>query len=517
MPPSPLNPATTRNRRPSPSVSVVIPVRDPGGLPLMLRGLPPVDEVIVVGDGPTTETAAVVRTARPDARVLRPGRPGAGNALATGLAAATCDVVITLNGDGSTDPGEIPAYVAALTGGADVALGSRYRDGGRDLTGGRFRRWANLALVWVLNKLFGTERTDPGFGYAAFWRDALDRLDLPDPSARAAAGWTDGPELGPLLALRPWLRGLRVTEIGSVAYPRMGRPARAETPTPSHWLRLVAWELRARRGRHSPAVPELPGTSGWTRSAGSALPGRAGSTPGDTGSPASAPPGRAGSTRGDGSGSRGLSRRGGSTGARSFTDRTGSTPGDVSEVRPSTHAGLTAMASATGPSATSGPASSTGRASTGGPGDGPTDPAVSAEWHRSDRRPEGEPMWGPGRRRPSPARDLWRTGDIREPHTTPRSIANVTPHAWSPGHSGLVDAPDPEPSAEHERPWRYPLPDADGPRAAIPPRREVGGKRRRIEGHGRPDLRVIKGEGDGTGSRTKSGRLRPVPKENLGN
>src|SRR3954463_13967551 len=144
MPPSPLSPATTRHRRPSPSVSVVIPVRNPGGLSLMLRGLPPVDEVIVVSEGPSTETAAAVRAAHPAARVLRPGRAGFGNALATGLAASTCDVVITLNGDGSTDPAEIPAYVAALTGGADVALGSRYRDGGRDLTGGRFRRWANV-------------------------------------------------------------------------------------------------------------------------------------------------------------------------------------------------------------------------------------------------------------------------------------------------------------------------------------------------------------------------------------
>src|SRR5690348_4899015 len=148
MPPSPLSPATTRHRRPSPSVTVVIPVRDPGGLPLTLRGLPPVDEVIVVSETPCAaadagpasplDVAAIVRAARPDALVLRAGRPGPGNALATGLAAAGGDIVVTLNGDGSTDPAEIPHFVAALTAGADVAVGSRYRDGGRDLTGGRF-------------------------------------------------------------------------------------------------------------------------------------------------------------------------------------------------------------------------------------------------------------------------------------------------------------------------------------------------------------------------------------------
>src|SRR6185295_3121567 len=94
---------------------------------------------------------------------------------------------------------------------------------------------------------------------------------------------TDGPELGPLLALRPWLRGLRVTEIGSVAYPRMSRPARAEAPSVGHWFRLIASELRARQGRHSLDVPaEVPGC-GRPRAAGSTLHGRAGSRSAATG------------------------------------------------------------------------------------------------------------------------------------------------------------------------------------------------------------------------------------------
>jgi len=65
----------------------------------------------------------------------------------------------------------------------------------------------------------------------------------------------------------------------------------------------------------------------------------------------------------------------------------------------------------------------------------------------------------------------------------------------------------PDPAAARTVP---PQPPATG-------RREVGAKRRRLEGYRqRPDLRVINGEGNGTG-RSRSGRLRPVPKENLGN
>src|SRR5690348_12679088 len=114
MPSSPFTPAAGRPRRKSPTVTVVIPVHDAAGLPLMLRALPPVAEVIVVADPAATDVAAAVRRSRPDALLVHPARPGPGAALARGIAAGSGDVVITLNGDGSTDPGDIPRYVDAL-------------------------------------------------------------------------------------------------------------------------------------------------------------------------------------------------------------------------------------------------------------------------------------------------------------------------------------------------------------------------------------------------------------------
>jgi hypothetical protein len=271
MPPSPLSAATNHRRTKSPSVSVVIPVRDPAGLRVMLHGMPPVNEIVVVdlaGDLPE----------QPGALLVRPARPGAGYGLACGIKAAQSDVVVTLNGDGSTDPAEIPRFVGALVDGADVALGSRYAAGGRDLTGGRFRRWANLLLIWALNALLGTRRTDPGFGYAAFWRDTVPELGLPTSDAPASHGaspsrgaassrsaahgaassrgavWGAGVEIAAVLALRPAVRGLRVAEVPSVAYPPIRRAARADQLRLRHWLRT------ALRERHSastarPAVP----------------------------------------------------------------------------------------------------------------------------------------------------------------------------------------------------------------------------------------------------------------------
>jgi Glycosyl transferase family 2 len=262
MPPSPADRPPHRPRRTSPSVSIVIPVRDAAGLAPMLRTLPAADEVIVVTAGPGPDAA--VLAACPGALLVRQTRTGLGNALACGFATATGDVLVTLDGDGATDPAELPRYVDALLAGADVAFGSRYRDGGRDLTAGRFRRALNLVLAWLLNVLYGAHRTDPGFGYAAFRRGALDRLTLPDPAPASPALWGDGPEIEALLAVRAAARGLTVAEVPSVAYPRMRRSSHADRATVRHWLRVLLTEFRGRTvhpPRHSAAATTPAGLS----------------------------------------------------------------------------------------------------------------------------------------------------------------------------------------------------------------------------------------------------------------
>ena len=446
------SPATDRRRRPSPTVSVVIPVRDPCGLPLTLRALPLVDEVVVVTEGPDYRTAAVLRSACPDAVLVHPTRPGPGSALAHGLAAAHGDVLVTLDADGSADPGEIPRYLAALAGGADVAVGSRYRDGGRDLTAGRFRRWGTRLLVWVVNVLFGTRRTDTGFGYAAFHRDALARLDLPGPGA-GAGGWGDGPEIGPLLALRPAARGLTVAEVGSVAYPRMRRTGRARADDEArlrHWVRAITREYAGRSGgpRHVLAGQALVAPFAASRTAAT-------------------PPRRPGAI----------------------------TAGREPAGRPDP-AGHPERVSRPEPMIRPEPA--------GRPPEPRTPDRDPGGWPRADRRPAVEPIWAPPYRRRSPVPDLWLAS--WPPGTGPAGqLAERRTTDWGvPGGLG--------PGITYVRPES--LRDATG---AIPPaRREVGTRRRRLTGYPRrPELRVINGEGDGT-DQPRSGRLRPVPPENLG-
>jgi hypothetical protein len=224
MPPSPPLPATTRDVRPSPTVSVVIPaLNEETNLPLVLEGLPPVDEVVIVDGGSADDTVAVAREVRPDAVVVRQTRTGKGNALICGFAASRGDIVVTLNADGSTDPGEIPRYVDALISGAEVAHGSRYREGGGDHGGHGLDRLGNALLSRFVNALFGTRFTDLGYGYNAYWRSLLPVLDLPGVDVpglkRGHRLWGDGPEIEPMINIRVAAQGMRVVEVASIGYP----------------------------------------------------------------------------------------------------------------------------------------------------------------------------------------------------------------------------------------------------------------------------------------------------------
>ena len=117
---------------PWPKVSVVIPtLNEARNLPYVFSKLPPaLHEVIIVDGRSVDDTVATARRLRPGVRIVTQSRSGKGNALACGFAAATGDIIAMVDADGSADPGEIPAFVEALLGGADYAKGSRFAAGG---------------------------------------------------------------------------------------------------------------------------------------------------------------------------------------------------------------------------------------------------------------------------------------------------------------------------------------------------------------------------------------------------
>ncbi|HWS32549.1 MAG TPA: glycosyltransferase [Actinoplanes sp.] len=194
-------------------------------LPALITTLPPVHEVIVVV-GPAEP---VVRSLPRAARIVRQTRTGSGNALACGVAVATGDVIVTLPGDGTADPADLPRLVAAL--GADADVAETTRPAG----------WFDLVLLWLMRVLLGCRPAGMSTGYRAFRRRHSARLGLPRVSGIDPVRG-DGADGEPLIVVRSRAAGLRVTEV-----PAGGRtPIRAWSRTVAG-VRAVTGEWRAGR------------------------------------------------------------------------------------------------------------------------------------------------------------------------------------------------------------------------------------------------------------------------------
>lgn len=196
-----------------PRISVVIPaLNEADNLPHVLPTIAETAAEVILVDGHSTDdTVAVARRLIPDVRVVQQFGKGKGNALRCGVAECTGDVVILMDADGSTDPREIPLFVEALLGGADVAKGSRFLAAGSsdDIT--RLRRFGNRMLNEVVNQLFQTPFTDLCYGYIAFWRGCLDYFDID----------CDGFEVETQINLRARKANLKIVEVPSHEHLRL--------------------------------------------------------------------------------------------------------------------------------------------------------------------------------------------------------------------------------------------------------------------------------------------------------
>ncbi|HEX3261536.1 MAG TPA: glycosyltransferase family 2 protein [Pseudonocardia sp.] len=254
--------APRRTRPGRPWVSVVVPARNEARnleitLPALAAVRPAIHEIIVVDGNSVDGTAETAQRVLPGVKVINQTRTGKGNALACGFAAATGDLIVMFDADGSADPAEIPAFVAALVAGADFAKGSRFTAGGGsdDITPLRYA--GNAGLNLVANTLFGTGHTDLCYGYNAFWADILPVLDLPPLDAPAAMVWGDGFEIETLLNCRVAVGGLTVAEVPSMERPRIFGTTNLRTfADGTRVLRTLLVERFGGKRRRRPAVFE---------------------------------------------------------------------------------------------------------------------------------------------------------------------------------------------------------------------------------------------------------------------
>jgi glycosyltransferase involved in cell wall biosynthesis len=205
---------------------VVVPaLNEARNLPHVFAKLPDaLHEVIIVDGNSVDDTVATARRLRPDVRIVKQNRSGKGNALACGFAAATGDIIVMVDADGSADPTEIPRFVRALLDGADFAKGSRFARGGGSCDITRLRSLGNRMLSALVNVLCRTQYSDLCYGYNAFWRRHVPVFGLDGGSPVPADGtriWGDGFEVETLINIRIAQAGLKVTEVASYEHSRI--------------------------------------------------------------------------------------------------------------------------------------------------------------------------------------------------------------------------------------------------------------------------------------------------------
>ena len=188
-------------------VSLVIPtLNEANNIGFVLERVPDrVDEIVLVDGHSTDDTIAAARAVRPDVVVVRQRGRGKGAALRSGFEAASGDIIVMMDADGSMDPAEILSFVQAIEAGYEFVKGSRCVPGGgsKDLT--RLRRFGNRALTGAVNMLFLVPFSDLCYGFVAFRQDRLDDLALT----------SRGFEFETEIAIRAIKAGLRIAEVPS--------------------------------------------------------------------------------------------------------------------------------------------------------------------------------------------------------------------------------------------------------------------------------------------------------------
>ncbi|MFV0309725.1 MAG: polyprenol monophosphomannose synthase [Desertimonas sp.] len=141
--------------------------------------------IVIVDDASPDGTAALARSLAAELGdidvIERPAKQGLGSAYRSGFAhalAAGAEVCVQLDADLSHDPAVLPALLANIEHGADLAIGSRYVPGGRTVEwpwGRRWlSRWANRYAAGVL----GLAVNDATSGYRAYRAELLSRMDV---------------------------------------------------------------------------------------------------------------------------------------------------------------------------------------------------------------------------------------------------------------------------------------------------------------------------------------------------
>ena len=169
-----------------PYLSVVVPIRNESpNIPELHRQLTETlerwgkpYEILAIDDGSTDDSfgkLAAIQAADSRVRVIRFRRNfGQTAAFSAGFAHARGDLIATSDGDLQNDPADIPALVAAVEQGADIAAGWRKDRKDPFLT----RRLPSMVANWIISFATGVKLHDYGCSLKVFRAEVVKPLRL---------------------------------------------------------------------------------------------------------------------------------------------------------------------------------------------------------------------------------------------------------------------------------------------------------------------------------------------------
>jgi glycosyltransferase involved in cell wall biosynthesis len=170
------------------------------------------DDLLIV-DGNSLDRT-VEHAKESGANVMVQNGRGKGDALrqAFNYADLDGDVVVIMDADGSMNPREVPLLIKALELGVDLAKGSRFLSYGRSEDLSLTRRIGNQFFLLLVNLFWSADYTDLCYGFAAFRKDAVEKLG---PRLRSKNF-----EIETEVFVKAKKLGLKVIEVPSVEFRR---------------------------------------------------------------------------------------------------------------------------------------------------------------------------------------------------------------------------------------------------------------------------------------------------------
>ena len=150
-----------------------------------VRRAVPAAQVLVVDDGSEDGTQEIVQVvAATDGNVTllrRTGPAGLGPAYRHGFRfglANGYETLVEMDADLSHDPDDLPKLLGAVEHGADLAIGSRYVDGGKTVGWAKRREALSRAGGWYARHLLRSPVRDITSGFRAYRAELLEAIDL---------------------------------------------------------------------------------------------------------------------------------------------------------------------------------------------------------------------------------------------------------------------------------------------------------------------------------------------------